>query len=151
MRLLGFDKVHNMKRAEELGLRFVDLQTLLKESDIVSAHVTLTSETSGMLGRNEISMMKRGAILINTSQGKVVDEKALIDALRSNKLSYAGLDVYAEEPPARDNPLFALANTVLSPHIGFHTAEAKVRCTDICIDNVASFLAGHPKNLCDVT
>jgi len=148
MRLLGFDKVHNMKRAEQVGLQFVDLQTLLKESDIISAHVTLTPETTGMIGKNEISLMKKGAILINTSQGKVVDEKALVDALRSNKLSYAGLDVFAEEPPAHDNPLFDLANTVLSPHIGFHTAEAKVRCTDICIENVERFLAGQPQNMC---
>jgi D-3-phosphoglycerate dehydrogenase len=148
MRLLGFDKVHNMKRAEEVGLQFVDLHTLLKESDIVSAHVTLTPETTGMIGKNEINMMKRGAILINTSQGKVVDEKALVDALRSNHISYAGLDVFADEPPARDSPLFELANTVLSPHIGFHTAEAKMRCTDICIENVARFLAGQPQNVC---
>jgi phosphoglycerate dehydrogenase-like enzyme len=148
MRILGFDKVHNLKRAQEIGLQYVDLDTLLKESDIISLHVTLTSETKGLIGEKEINMMKRGAVLINTSQGKVLDEKALVDALRSRKLSYAGLDVFAEEPPAQDNPLFKLDNTLLSPHVGFHTVEAVKRCTDICIDNVAKFLEGHPQNIC---
>jgi phosphoglycerate dehydrogenase-like enzyme len=151
MRLLGFDKVHNMKKAREIGLQYVDLQTLLKESDIISIHVTLTPETIGLIGKSEIDKMKRGAVLINTSQGKVVDQQALADALKSRRLSYAGLDVFAEEPPARDNPLFGLDNTQLSPHIGFHTAEAKVRCTDICIENVARFVEGRPENICEVS
>jgi len=85
---------------------------------------------------------------VNTSQGKVIDEKALVDALRSGKLSFAGLDVFAEEPPAKDNPLFKLDNVVLSPHIGFHTFEAAKRCTDICVDNVVKFLEGHVQNAC---
>lgn len=92
--------------------------------------------------------MKEGAVIINTSQGKVINEKALIEALRSGKISFAGLDVFEEEPPAKDNPLFKLDNTLLSPHIGFYTAEAARRCTDICIDNVMKFLEGHPQNVC---
>jgi D-3-phosphoglycerate dehydrogenase len=92
--------------------------------------------------------MKRGIVIVNTSQGKVIDEKALTEALMSGKVSAAGLDVFAEEPPAKDNPLFKLGNTVLSPHVGFHTVEAIRRCTDICIDNVLKFLEGHPQNVC---
>jgi D-3-phosphoglycerate dehydrogenase len=148
MRILGFDKAPNMKRAQEIGMEYVDLQTLLRESDIVSIHVTLTSETERLIGKKEIEMMKKGAVVINTSQGKVVDEKALVDALRSQKLSYAGLDVFEEEPLGQDNPLFKLDNAVLSPHVGFHTVEAVKRCTDICIDNVMKFLKGHPQNVC---
>ncbi|MFX0204316.1 MAG: 2-hydroxyacid dehydrogenase, partial [Candidatus Hodarchaeota archaeon] len=95
-----------------------------------------------------ITMMKDGAIIINTSQGKVINEKALIEALQSGKLSGAGLDVFDEEPPANDNPLFKLENTILSPHSGFHTAEAIRRKTDILIDNIVKFVKGHPHNIC---
>jgi phosphoglycerate dehydrogenase-like enzyme len=148
MRVLGYDIAPNTKKAQEIGIEYVDLPTLLKESDVISLHVTLTAETERLIGKKEINMMKSGTILINTSQGKVLDETALIDALKSRKLSYAGLDVFAEEPPAQNSPLFGLDNTLLSPHVGFHTFEAVNRCTDICIDNVAKFLEGHPQNIC---
>jgi len=148
MQILGYDKYPNLKRAEEIGMKYVDLYTLLKESDFVTLHVTLTSETEGLIGKKEIEAMKKGAVIINTSQGKVIDEKALIDALKSGKLSYAGLDVFEQEPPAKEDPLFKLDNTILSPHIGFHTVEAAKRCTDICIDNVVKFLGGHSQNVC---
>jgi phosphoglycerate dehydrogenase-like enzyme len=148
MQILGFDKYPNLKRAEEIGMKYVDLYTLLKESDVVTLHITLTSETERMIGRKEIDAIKRGAVIINTSQGKVIDEKALIDSLKSGKLSYAGLDVFEEEPPAKDNPLFKLDNTVLSPHVGFHTVEAAKRCSDICIDNVLKFMEGQHQNTC---
>jgi len=121
---------------------------LLRESDVISVHLTLTPSTTGLIGMREIKMMKKGAVLVNTAQGKVVDEPALIDALKSGRLSYAGLDVFAEEPMSEGNPLFNLENTVLSPHIGFQTVEAVKRCTDICIENVSKFIEGHPQNLC---
>jgi D-3-phosphoglycerate dehydrogenase len=148
MRLLGYDKYLNPKRAGEVGLRYVDLRTLLKESDVVSLHVTLTSETERLIGRKEIATMKNGAVIVNTSQGKVVDEKALVDALKSGKIACAGLDVFAEEPPSKDNPLFGLDNVVFSPHVGFNTVEAARRCTDICVDNVVKFLDGKRQNVC---
>ena len=148
MQILSFDKYPNLKRAEEIGMKYVDLYTLLRESDVVTLHVTLTSETERIIGKKEIDAMKRGAVIINTSQGKVIDEKTLIDSLKSGKLSYAGLDVFEEEPPSKDNPLFKLDNTVLSPHVGFHTIEAAKRCTDICIDNVLKFVEGQRQNTC---
>lgn len=148
MEILGHDKYPNPKRAEKIGMKYVDLPTLLKESDVITLHVTLTPETEKLLGKKEIATMKNGAVIINTSQGKVIDEKAVIDALKSGKLSYAGLDVFGEEPPRKSNLLFKLDNTVLSPHVGFHTFEAAKRCTDICIDNIVKFLEGHPQNVC---
>jgi D-3-phosphoglycerate dehydrogenase len=149
MQILGYDKYPNLKKAEEIRMKYVDLYTLLKESDFITLHVTLTSETEGLIGKKEIAVMKKGAVIINTSQGKVIDEKALVDALKSSKLSCAGLDVFEEEPPEKGNPLFRLDNVILSPHIGFHTVEAAKRCTDICVDNVAKFLEGHPQNVCE--
>jgi len=148
MQILGYDKYPNMKKAEEMGIKYVDLYTLLKESDFITLHVTLTSETERLIGKKEIAAMKKGAVIINTSQGRVIDETALTDALKSGKISFAGLDVFEEEPPAKDNPLFKLDNTILSPHIGFHTVEAAKRCTDICIENVVKFLEGRPQNPC---
>ena len=148
MRILGYDKYPNVKRAEEIGMKYADLYTLLKESDFITLHVTLTSETERLIGKKEIEAMKKGVVLINTSQGKVIDEKALVDALKSGKMSFAGLDVFGEEPPAKDNSLFKLDNTILSPHVGFHTTEAAKRCTDICIENVVKFLEGHLQNAC---
>lgn len=148
MRVLGYDKYPNPKRAQEIGFKYVDLITLLKKSDVVTLHVTLTPETEKLIGKKEIDTMKNGAVIINTSQGKVIDEKALAAALKSDKLSYAGLDVLEEEPPPKNNPLFKLDNTVLSPHIGFNTVEAEARCTDICVDNVAKFIEGKQQNTC---
>jgi D-3-phosphoglycerate dehydrogenase len=148
MKILGFDKYPNAKRAEDVGMKYVDLNTLLRESDFITLHVTLTSETENLLGKKEIEAMKDGVVIVNTSQGKVIDEKTLVNALKSGRISSAGLDVFAEEPPGADNPLLRLDNTVLSPHIGFHTVEAAERCTDICIDNVAKFLEGKMQNVC---
>jgi D-3-phosphoglycerate dehydrogenase len=148
MQVLGYDKYPNLKRAKELGMKYVDLRTLLAESDLITVHVTLTPETERLIGKKEFALMKNGAVIVNTSQGKVIDEKALTSALKSGRISYAGLDVFEDEPPPKDNPLFTLDNTVLSPHIGFHTVEAVKRCSDICIDNVVKFLKGQPHNAC---
>lgn len=147
MRILGYDVQRNPK-ALEIGISYVDLETLLRQSEIVSLHVTLSPKTERLIGGKELQIMKDGAVLINTSQGKVIDEKALVAALRSGKLSCAGLDVFEEEPSPQTNPLFNLQNTVLSPHVGFHTVEAVKRCSDICVDNVRKFLEGHPQNVC---
>jgi D-3-phosphoglycerate dehydrogenase len=148
MQVLGYDKYPNRKRAKELGMKYVDLHTLLKKSDFITLHVTLTSETERLVGKKEFEEMRNGVIIVNTSQGRVIDEKALNEALKSGRVSYAGLDVFEEEPPSKDNPLFKLNNTILTPHIGFHTVEAAKRCSDICIDNVVKFLKGQPQNLC---
>ena len=148
MKILAYEKYPNHKRADEIGVKYVDFPTLLGQSDVISLHVTLTLETEGMLGKEQIESMKDGAVLINTSQGKIVDEEAIVRALKSGKISSAGLDVFNQEPPAKGNLLFKLENVVLSPHIGFHTFEAVKRCTDICIDNVAKFLDGNTQNSC---
>jgi len=148
MRILGYDIVQNGERAQQIGMKYVDFQTLLKESDVISLHVTLTANSEHLIGKKEFEMMKNGAVLINTSQGKVADEKALVEALISGKLSCAGLDVFSQEPPAPDNPLFKLDNVVLTPHVGFHTSEAVERCSDICVDNVVKFVEGRQQNIC---
>jgi len=127
---------------EELGAEFLPLDELLRRSDIVSIHVPLTGETKRIIGREEISKMKDGAFLINTSRGMVIDEKALLEALRSGKLGGAALDVYEVEPPG-DSELVKLSNVVCTPHIGGQTPEAQRQISEILAEKIIRFFRGH--------
>jgi D-3-phosphoglycerate dehydrogenase len=106
------------------GVGFVSLERLLADSDVLSLHLLLTDETRGFLSRERIASMRRGAILVNTARGALVDEDALVDALRSGYVRHAGLDVFAVEPLPRGHVLASLDNVTLSAHSGFRTAEA---------------------------
>lgn len=106
------------------GVAFVDIDTLLAQSDVVSLHLLLTDDTRGFLSRERIAAIKPGAILVNTARGALVDEAAMIDALRSGHLRHAGLDVFCTEPLPVDHPLVALPNVTLSAHSAFRTPEA---------------------------
>jgi D-3-phosphoglycerate dehydrogenase len=106
------------------GVAFVDLETLLAQSDVVSLHLLLDDDTRGFLSRDRIAAMKPGAVLINTARGALVDEAAMIAALRSGHLRHAGLDVFDIEPLPADHPLLALPNVTLSAHSAFRTPEA---------------------------
>jgi phosphoglycerate dehydrogenase-like enzyme len=105
------------------GWRRADLDELLGTSDYASLHVPLTPATRGLLDARRIGLMKRGAVLINTSRGEAVNEGALIEALRGGRLAGAGLDVFAKEPPSQDNPLLSMPNVVVTPHVGSGTAD----------------------------
>jgi len=119
------------------GVTFVDKETLLKESDIVTLHIALNKETRNFIGERELSLMKPSAILINTARGPVVNEQALADALMNGVIAGAATDVYGTEPPLKkDNPLFEAPNLVMLPHIGFATEEAFKLRLGIVIQNV---------------
>ncbi len=124
MNLLAYDTQRSPKNAEKTGAKYVDLDTLLRESDFVTLHVPLIPETKHMISKRELELMKPTAVLINTSRGGVVDEGALAEALRTGKIAGACLDVYEREPP-RDSPLLKLPNVVLTPHLGASTREAQ--------------------------
>jgi D-3-phosphoglycerate dehydrogenase len=125
LRVIAFDPYVAAQAMAKVGVEKVEtLEALLARSDIVSLHTPLTEETTGLMGRAAFAAMKPGAILINTSRGKVVDEQTLVDALRSGRLAGAGLDVLWTEPPAKDHPLFAMDNVVLTPHYASSTVEA---------------------------
>ncbi len=134
---------------EGVDIEFCDMKTLLKESDIVTLHCPLNDSTRGLIGEKELSLMKESAYLINCARGPVVDDAALIEALREKTIAGAGLDVFAMEPPLnRDTvPALELDNVVVSPHIAFATKEAFVRRADIVVDNILSWCAGSPKNV----
>ncbi|AKB51781.1 D-3-phosphoglycerate dehydrogenase [Methanosarcina barkeri str. Wiesmoor] len=135
------------EKARSLGVKFVDLDTLLAEADIVTLHVPLTPSTEKMIGAKELAKMKKSAILINTARGKVVDEAALIEALKEKKIRGAGLDVFEKEPLPANDPLKALENVVLTPHIAFLTEESLEECTYVCVQNVERFIEGKPQNI----
>ena len=118
---------HNVKvtpLGSHAGVTFVRIETLLAESDVVSIHLALNDETKNFLSRERIAAMRGGAILINTARGALVDEDALIDALRAGRLRHAGLDVFAVEPLPPGHPLTLLPNVTLSAHSAFRTPEA---------------------------
>ena len=147
MKVLSVTAHPSPERAVELGIKFVDLDTLLAESDIVSLHVPLTPKTEHMLSTSDLARMKTTAILINTSRGKIVDERALIEALKERRIAGAGLDVFEKEPLPIDSPLLELDNVVLTPHIAFLSEESIDECTRITIENVEAFIKGQPQNV----
>lgn len=111
------------------------LPELLPVSDIVSLHLPLTQSTEGLLDREALARMKPGAVLVNTSRGPIVDEDALVDALRAGHLAGAGLDVFATEPVPQDSPLLELGNVVLTPHVTWYTADTMRRYLEFAVDN----------------
>jgi len=130
------------------GLKFVELEKLLRESDFISLHCPLVPETRHLIGKKELSIMKSTAVLINTSRGGVVDEMALVEALLSGRLRAAGLDVVEDEPIKPDNPLLQLPNVVLTPHALARTWESIDKVSDICQNAIEMILQGRmPKTV----
>jgi phosphoglycerate dehydrogenase-like enzyme len=119
------------------------LDALLAEADVVSLHLPLTEETESLIDRAALARMKPGAILINTARGGLVDQDALVDALRSGRLTAAGLDVFVHEPPDADDPLFALPNVVVTPHIAWLTTGTFERSFTIAAENCRRLAAGE--------
>ncbi len=147
MNVLSVTAHPNPERAQALGVKVVDLDTLLSESDIVTLRVPLTSETEHIISFRELAKMKPTAILINTSSGKVVNEDALIEDLRDKKIAGAGLDVFEKEPLPTDSPLLQMDNVVLTQHIAFLSEESLDECTYMSIENVEKFIKGKPQNV----
>jgi len=147
MKVLYFNTHKNEILEEEVGAKKVGLETLLKNSDIVTIHVPLTPKTRHLIGEREINLMKKGAYLINTSRGEVVYEKALIKALKKGKLAGAGLDVFEFEPSV-PKELIELENVVLTPHIGSATVEARTKMSIVAAENIVKALSGKiPANI----
>ncbi len=123
------------------GVRYVSLEELLAQADVVSLHVPLTDETRGMIGVEELALMKETAVLVNTARGPVVDTKALADALNSGRIAGAAIDVFDAEPPLdADEPLINAKNTVVTPHVAFATDESMIKRAEIEFRNIAEFI-----------
>lgn len=165
--IIGFGKIGNevAKIADAFGMnilcyvprekplpayksfRFVSLDELAAESDIVSLHCPLTPETTGLINEKFISKMKKNAIVINTSRGPAVDEKALADAINSGRIYGAGVDVLSTEPPKKDNPLLSCERCFITPHVAWAGYETRVRLLGVVYNNLKAFIDGNPVNV----
>jgi D-3-phosphoglycerate dehydrogenase len=134
------------ERAAHFGANLVSLEELLARSDVVSLHVKLTKESRGLIGANQIRLMKRGAMLINTARGPIVDTSALIEALNSGHLEGAGIDVFDAEPIPANHPLLSCQQVILTPHNADQTPEGMEMLNAGAVDNVIAFLEGRPRN-----
>ncbi len=125
----------------------VDLDTVFRESDVVSLHCPLTPETKGLVDARRLAMMKPTAFLVNTARGPLVDEAALAAALNAGQIAGAAVDVLSVEPPPASNPLLAAKNCVITPHVAWATRDARRRLIDVTAANLAAFAAGQPQNV----
>lgn len=129
------------------SVEFTELDTMLKESDVVSMHCPLTPETTGIVNKDFLSKMKPSAVLINTSRGPVINEADLAAALKDGRIAGAGVDVLSTEPPKADNPLLRCENCIITPHIAWASLEARTRLMNIFKANVEGFLKGEEINV----
>lgn len=146
-KLIGYNRSEK-EAAKELELEYLSLEDVLQRSDIVSVHLPLNNETTHLLSKEKLTLMKPEAILINAARGPIIDNEALAELLNEEKIAGAGIDVFDEEPPLfEDYPLLTAKNTVLTPHVGYLTDEAMVTRAHIAFENVEKYLAGNPQNI----
>lgn len=142
-KVIYYDVVPAKEIEKEIGARRVSLEEVFREADIISLHVPSTPQTRGMINRERLAMMKPNAVLINTSRGDVIDEEALVEALKEKRIAGAGLDVFCQEPLPADNPFAELENVVLSPHIGGHSYEGWYHRSRFAWQNIQRVAAGQ--------
>lgn len=145
MKVLAYD--HYAPKSLPDHVRMADLDTLFRQSDVVSLHCPLTKENQGLINAPRLAMMKPSALLINTARGALVNDADLADALNQGKLGGAGLDVLSVEPPQPGNPLLQAKNCLVTPHIAWATRAARARLIHTAVENLKAFLAGQPVNV----
>jgi len=143
MKILVYDLVERQDLIKSYKLKYTTFDYLLKNSDFICMHVPLTSNTEKLIGKRELGLMKSSAFLINMSRGEVIDEKALYNALKENKIRGAAIDVFDSEPPRSNNPLLKLDNIITTPHYGSHTIESLEEIDYISAKNVVDVLRGE--------
>jgi phosphoglycerate dehydrogenase-like enzyme len=143
MNVLAWSQNLTAERAQAAGAALVSKEELLSRSDAVSIHLVLSPRSRGLIGAADLARMKKGAILINTSRGPIVDEAALIEAVEARRI-IAALDVYDREPLPVDHPLRGAPNTVLTPHLGYGVAETWIEFYRQSVENALAFLDGKP-------
>ncbi len=140
MKVLGYDPILTAGAADRLGIQLVSLTELYQRADFITVHTPLTDETRGMIGDAAIALMKPGVRIINCARGGIVDETALVKALKSGKVAGAALDVFVEEPPSPDHPLLKFPNVITTSHLGAATGEAQVQVAIDIANQVVDFL-----------
>ena len=145
MRVITYDL--RPKDAGRAVAEYVDFDTLLRESDVLSIHMPLLPFNTGIINKESIAKMKDGVIFLNTSRGQMVVEQDLADALNSGKVAAAGLDVVSTEPICRDNPLLQAKNCFITPHMAWGAKESRQRIMDATVDNIRGYMQGQPVNV----
>lgn len=135
------------ERARKLGVTFVELDDLFRQSDFVSLHLPYTNETRGIIGDKEFSLMKQDSIFINTARAELVEEGSLLKNLMNKQIGWAGLDVFEQEPILENDPLLQMENVILSPHVGYNSPESINNMLEIAVDNIVEFFTGTPRNV----
>ena len=143
MKVIGYNRSSQANSEIEL----LSQKDVFAQSDVISLHCPLTSENEGLIDKQQIDLMKPTALLINTSRGQLVNEQDLADALNSDRIAGAGLDVLSTEPPKMDNPLLTAKNCYITPHMAWGTQASRARLMKTSIDNVKAFIAGKPQNV----
>jgi glyoxylate reductase len=143
MKLLYYDKIRQTQAEEKLGVRYVELDNLLSQSDFITIHTNLLPETIHLIGAKELDKMKRTCVLVNTSRGPVVDNMELYKALCDGRILAAALDVTEPEPLPRDHPLLTLRNVIITPHIASATEPARVSMALMAVDNIIAGVNGQ--------
>lgn len=146
MKVLAYSP-RRRKELENENMRYVELEELFAQSDIISLHAPLFESTRNIINKESISKMKNSAIIINTSRGPLVNEQDLADALNSGRIYAAGVDVVSEEPIKSNNPLLKAKNIFITPHIAWAPKEARVRLMNIAMENIEAFIEGKPINV----
>lgn len=143
MRLLYWSRGRKPELESELGIQWRELNDLLRESDYISISLALTDETRGLIGEQELALMKPDAVIVNTARGQIIDQPALYRALLEERIGGAALDVFSTEPLPPDDPMLMLDNLIVSPHVGSATVETRTRMTDLAVDNLLAVLHGE--------
>ena len=144
MRVIAYSR---SRKDTGMDVEYVDMDTLLSQSDFVSLHCPLFAENTKMVNPEFIAKMKDGAFLINTARGGLLDERAVAEALAAGRLAGAAVDVVTEEPMKEDNPLLTAPNCIITPHIAWAPKESRQRLLDCCVENIRAFLRGKPQNV----
>ncbi|MEE2752747.1 MAG: D-glycerate dehydrogenase [Candidatus Latescibacterota bacterium] len=144
MRILYHNRNRNLRAEDVLGAHYATLDDLLTTSDFVTLNCPLTEETRNLIGFRELKLMKRSAILVNVARGGVIDHNALVEALRTNEIAVAALDVTEPEPLPRDHPLLGLDNVIIAPHLGSATRQTREKMSQMSVDNLLAGLADKP-------
>jgi phosphoglycerate dehydrogenase-like enzyme len=147
MQVIAWSQNLTAARTDELGVQLVTKAELMSESDFLSIQLRLSERTTGLIGKEELALMRPTAAIINTARGPIIDETALIEALRTNTIRGAGLDVYDVEPMPKDHPFNTLKNVVMTPHLGYASESNLLHYMSDAFVNIASYLAGEPLHL----
>jgi len=145
MKILVYSRSY--KDLGDSNIKFVSLEELLKESDFVTIHCPLTTETKYLIDKSRLDLMKPSSFIINTSRGAIIKETDLIEALKNKKIAGAALDVQDPEPPELNNPLFNMENVILTPHIGWKCFESRQRLINLLANNIEAFIKNEPVNI----